>query len=445
MTKFDDLSCARHLAEMIAFETVSNPNPDEMDFSGFYALHDWLKKTYPLVHQKLECEVVGRAALLYSWKGSGKGHKKPLLLAAHQDVVPVGEPARWKYPPFGGTIAEGRVWGRGACDCKGNIMAHMEAIEALLSEDYRPECDVYLAYGWNEEVNGSEPSSAAELCRCLQERGVRLGMVVDEGRGPGADPMEDVWDSVAYVYTCEKGYADIKFTIRDRGGHSMMPGNHSVIAELGQIAVDLMANTYPYRLTGTVTKEYLAKAAFMGEHGKLFEKLDTDFEALLPLLERNPMLACKFRTTMALTMMQGSSQANVLPTEASITMNCRLLPGDGLGDLIDKVKAIVGDRAEVELVKGVEASDESPTDCDEYRCVVATTMEMYPETTVMPSIMPGGTDAKYYSPICENIYRYSGFPSVENPCAHTYDERVCVEGISKGPEFIYRLIRNYGE
>ena len=442
--QFQDQSCALHLGGMLRFATVSHPDADQIDFSEFRALHQYLEETYPLVHKTLQREIIGRAALLYTWHGTGKGNKLPLLFAAHQDVVPAGDPDQWRFPPFSGVIEDGRLWGRGACDCKGNIMAHMEALEALIAEGFQPDCDIYLAYGWNEEVNGGDENAAAALCAALRERGVRLGMVIDEGRGPGLDPMEGVEESVAYVFTCEKGYADIRISIKDRGGHSMMPGSRSIIAELGQIAVDLMANQYPYRAVDAIVQEYSAKAHAMGERGKAFARIATDgLDAVTPLLDQMPALACKFRTTMALTMIQGSKQANILPTEASMVMNCRLLPGDTLDGLMEKVRGIVAGRAEVTLLKGGEASAESRTDSVGYQCIREVTEEMFPGTLVLPSIMTGGTDAKNYYPICDSVYRYSGFPSVEDPCAHNFNEHLRVEGLGKGPEFIYRLIRRY--
>ena len=263
--KFNEELILQHLAGMVRFPTVSDNDPEKMDFRTFQDLHAYLERTYPLVHATLEKKVIGRAALLYKWKGSrasaggnkgtgasaggdkGTGTnasaaagtedgrskvRDPLLLAAHQDVVPAGDPAGWTYPPFEGVISDGALWGRGSCDCKSQIMAHMEAIEALISEGFAPECDLYLAYGYNEEVGGSDANSAALMCSYLQEQGVRLGCVIDEGGGIGPDKDEGIDRDVAYINTAEKGYVDVAFIIRDKGGHVLLADYARPLAEL---------------------------------------------------------------------------------------------------------------------------------------------------------------------------------------------------------------------
>lgn len=94
------------------------PTPEKVDWETFLGLHKYLEETYPLVHKTLTKEVFGKVGLLYHWKGTGKSGKLPLMLTAHQDVVPEGDHSMWKYPPYEGVIAEGCVWGRGSSDCK---------------------------------------------------------------------------------------------------------------------------------------------------------------------------------------------------------------------------------------------------------------------------------------------------------------------------------------
>ena len=146
---FRDEICAEHLSEMVKFPTVSHANDEETDYEPFFALHAYLEKTYPLTHRVMTKEVIGRAGLLYRWRGtqteSGISDAAPLpiLLAAHLDVVTEGDPSKWEYPPFSGTIAEGKVNGRGSLDCKSNLMAIFEASEALIASGFSPKCDIY--------------------------------------------------------------------------------------------------------------------------------------------------------------------------------------------------------------------------------------------------------------------------------------------------------------
>ena len=103
---------AEHLAGAVRFATVSNVDNSLTDYTKFDAFHEYLKETYPLVHKHLTLEHTGQAGLLYHWKGTGKSGAAPLLLMAHQDVVPEGDLEKWTYPPYSGTIVDGKIWGR---------------------------------------------------------------------------------------------------------------------------------------------------------------------------------------------------------------------------------------------------------------------------------------------------------------------------------------------
>lgn len=197
-------------------------------------------------------------------------------------MVSAGNPANWKYPPFAGTVADGRIWGRGANDCKIVIMAHMETLEILIADGLVPDFDVYLGYGYNEEVSDIEGNSAAKICKTLQGRGVRLGLVIDEGADVGPGSADGLQGLVGYIKIAEKGYADFKISIRDKSGHSMAPGKRSIVAELGQIAVDLHNNQFPYRLIDCIREEYSIKARHLIRGSQLCENIEENFEEACP-------------------------------------------------------------------------------------------------------------------------------------------------------------------
>lgn len=152
----DPMVSAEHLAGAVRFATVSNADNSLTDYTKFDAFHEYLKETYPLVHKHLALEHTDQAGLLFHWKGTGKSGAAPLLLMAHQDVVPEGDPEKWTYPPYSGTIADGKIWGRGSSDCKSNLIGQLEAVEALLEKGYEPDYDLYLSYGYMEEVAGGK-------------------------------------------------------------------------------------------------------------------------------------------------------------------------------------------------------------------------------------------------------------------------------------------------
>ena len=223
---YDNNLFMEHLRKMIQIPTVSNADPEKMDIEAFLKLHAYLEEAYPLVHQKMTREVIGRAGLLYTWKGNGKSSQLPLMMTAHQDVVPEGDWSMWKYPPFSGEIADGFVWGRGSTDSKCNIQAYMDALELLIAEGFEPEYDLYFAFGYNEEIMGGPEPAAQLIADELRRRNVQLGCLIDECGG-----IQKTADGSQYgfIFTCEKGYADFEFSKIDSGGHSATPGKHSAL------------------------------------------------------------------------------------------------------------------------------------------------------------------------------------------------------------------------
>ena len=214
----DEGSVAPRLAQALRFQTVSQ------DIRGeeFLAFHRYLEQTFPKAHSTLTRELVGEYSLLYTWKGRDE-RLKPILLMAHQDVMPV-EPetlARWEQPPFEGRITDGYIWGRGAMDDKCTVLGIMEAVEMLSGQGLQPQRTIYLAFGHDEEVGGY--GGAAKIAGLLRERNVELEYVLDEG-SPIADGFfPGVSQPVALIGIADKGYLSLELSVEAESGHSSMP------------------------------------------------------------------------------------------------------------------------------------------------------------------------------------------------------------------------------
>ncbi|WP_300425801.1 M20/M25/M40 family metallo-hydrolase, partial [uncultured Hyphomonas sp.] len=142
---------ASHLSEAIQFRTitVASGDPRVGQEGPWLELHDWLETTYPAAHAAMSRELVpGTLSLLYTWEGSDPS-LDPLLLMAHQDVVPVniGTEDDWTGAPFAGEIVDGYVYGRGALDDKGSLVALMEAADALAANGFQPKRTVLIMFG----------------------------------------------------------------------------------------------------------------------------------------------------------------------------------------------------------------------------------------------------------------------------------------------------------
>jgi carboxypeptidase PM20D1 len=171
---------AGRLAGSLRIPTISHEEPAAFDAEAFRALHTYLQMAFPRAHAELQRETVAMHSLLYAWRGRDPSLKS-ILLAGHLDVVPVepGTEKNWQEDPFGGQIANGFIWGRGAIDNKSAVAGTLEAVEMLLAEGFRPVRTIYLAYGHDEEVGGT--GGAREIAALLKRRGVELEMVLDEG------------------------------------------------------------------------------------------------------------------------------------------------------------------------------------------------------------------------------------------------------------------------
>ena len=166
-------SAATHLSEAIQFRTITvaagDPRPGQK--GPWLDLHAWLETTYPAAHSAMSKELVpGTLTLLYTWQGTDSS-LDPLLLMAHQDVVPVniGTEDDWTGAPFAGEIVDGYVYGRGALDDKGSLVALMEAADALAADGFQPKRTVYFMFGHDEEISGSGAEAGIAL---LKSRGV---------------------------------------------------------------------------------------------------------------------------------------------------------------------------------------------------------------------------------------------------------------------------------
>jgi hypothetical protein len=218
----DTNAVAERLAGAIKLRTIAHEEHGRIDGAPFFALHEYLRKSYPLVAEKLSWETVEEYSLLLTWKGKGGG--KPLALLAHMDVVPVepGTEKDWGHGPYSGDIDGGYVWGRGAMDMKGHLVCVLEAVEGLLREGFQPENDVCLCFGHNEEIIEAPRSGAKAIVKLLEERGVALGMIIDEGGVvmPGG-MMLGTEGLAAVVGTAEKGYMDVRLSCA-QGGRSLL-------------------------------------------------------------------------------------------------------------------------------------------------------------------------------------------------------------------------------
>ncbi|MFP6641192.1 MAG: M20/M25/M40 family metallo-hydrolase, partial [Myxococcota bacterium] len=211
--------------------TISRQPGEGMNDAAFEAFREYLTREYPLIHARLERELVSGHTLLFRWPGRDPSLPAVVLLA-HQDVVPVdpGSEGDWLHPPFEAVVDEGFVWARGAMDDKLGLFALIEAVEALLGAGFEPRRTVYIVLGHDEELGG--PMGASQVALLLAERRVSVGLVLDEGGAIAEGQIPGMERPVALVGVAEKGYTTLSLEVTSPGGHSSAPPAQTTIGIL---------------------------------------------------------------------------------------------------------------------------------------------------------------------------------------------------------------------
>lgn len=395
---------AEKLSRMVQVETVSRRG--ESDVEKFRAFHGLLRELFPRVFAATE-EVEIDGSLMLKWKGNGT--KEPILLLSHMDVVEAGDEAEWRYPPFSGTIAEGKVWGRGAADTKCSLMAFLQAAEELLADGYVPACDVYLASSCTEEIGGD---GSPKLVAWLKEHGVHLFMLCDEGGSIVQDPVVGVKGHFAAVGIFEKGYGDVTFTARSAGGHASAPGRNTPIPRLSKF-VAAVEKKFPFKaaFSPAVNAMFQNIAPYCGNFGLrmvmanlwLFRPL---LKKVMPLI--SSQAAAMLRTTIAFTMQSGSEGYNVLPTEATVSANMRFIPHQPTDESLAIITAMAAKYGlETTVVYRGYPSASLDLEGEPFAITAAAIRECFPGVGVLPYVVTGATDARFYGEVCDSCVRFS--------------------------------------
>ena len=390
------------LAAMIRHQTVSKRG--EAPGESFAAYRAELERLFPRVHQSLERTVLD-GSLLYRW--AGKDSARPaVVLMSHSDVVEAtGE---WRYPPFEGRVAEGRIWGRGTMDTKGSLCAILEAVESLLAEGFVPPCDVYVASSCNEEIMGD---GAPKTVRYLLDHGVKLELVLDEGGAVVDQPMPGLTGHYAMLGILEKGYADVKFIARSEGGHSSTPPKNTPLARLAAFVHHVETHPpFKKEITPPVRAMFVTLAPYMAFPFRLlFGNLWLFAPIVKAVMPRvSGQAGALLQTTCAFTMAQGSGAPNVVPAEASVTANLRFMIHQGMDDSLAILKRLAERYGlEMEVLQAHDASPVVDTTGKGYQYIVDCVRRVFPAAGVAPYVMLGGTDARHYAPHCPAAIRFA--------------------------------------
>ena len=312
------------------------------------AFQDFLAGAYPCFHRVTERWVLGPYSLVYRWSalktgglspegtGAPSGGQSAVLILAHYDVVPV-EAEKWTVDPFGGEIKEGFLYGRGAQDMKGSLIAILEAAEALAERGFRPKRDIWFAFGGDEERSGL--LGARNTAAWFSARGQSFSWILDEGSPVAINQIRGLKTPLALFGVEEKGFLSLALEVDQRPGHASQPPRIQAAAVLARALLRISRRPFPVRL-GPVVGTFFARLRELrsrsspGRGGGGRPAGAAILSALSPLISPvlafvfrgNPQIMAMLRTTMAMTQLSGSAADNVLPSRVRAVINLRFWP-----------------------------------------------------------------------------------------------------------------------
>jgi carboxypeptidase PM20D1 len=432
----DDRAVAK-LQALVRIPTVSNRDPALVDTEAFDLLLAELERQFPLVHQRLELTRIPTHGLLFRWPGTSG--ERPVMLMAHLDVVPVE--GTWRHPPFSGAVADGSVWGRGTLDDKGCVAAVCEAVETLLEDGHVPAQDVWLSFGCDEEVSGTAAALAVDE---LQRRGVRPWFVLDEGGAVAGEAFPAVAAPVGVIGVTEKGVTSLELRVEGRGGHASTPARMGPTARLARAITRIDRSPMPAKVPEP-TVELLRRLA---PHAPpVLRTVLANAGRLGPVLSRaliaaGPESAAMTRTTFSVTTLSGSPALNVVAATAKAGVNIRVMVGDTVAGVLEHVRKVVADdQVHIDVLERNEPSPVSPRD-DAFGLLESTIGELFPDAVPAPYVVMACTDARFFTRICERVYRFAPFrmSKAQRASIHSYDEHLGVDAFLDGIRWYRRLI-----
>ena len=423
----------QHFQEYLRIHTV-NPPGNEIEGAKFF------KKNFD--QQSIPCEIfepsLGRGNILATLKGNGE--KKPILLLSHMDVVPA-EKEHWEVDPFSGTIKDGYLYSRGTLDNKSMGIVEMMVLLILKWEKVPLKRDILFLATADEEMGG------------------RWGVQWAMENIPSLKESEYALNEGGYIFLKETGEADryeisngqkvifqLRLKAEGTSGHASMPHQDNPNVKLVQALERITKWETPFHILPSV-KEYFLKMASKQppDERPFFEDIEKGLNDLgfIVWLTSNPIYNAMIRDTISLTILQGGSKSNVIPSESSASLDCRLIPGSSKEDFLKKLKSRLGNEIEVEVMTESKSLPPSPLDTDLFHAISKFAAENDPGCPVVPLLLPGATDSRFLREMGMIVYDFSPFRLTEKELmkVHGNNERISLENLRFGMRMMVDIMK----
>ena len=438
----------KRFQEALKLQTISY-SIDESNLTALELLLDHIKREYPLIHSSRFVSVERfNLSSLYIVKGTDDSIK-PILLAGHIDVVPV-QLEKWTFAPFSGHSDDHVIYGRGTLDNKNTVFGILEALEHFLQYGKQPLRTIYVAIGHDEEVTGLY--GAKVIAQELEKRKVRFAFMMDEGCPVLKDGSFPGYDGpVGIVCTAEKGYVTLKLSVEHPGGHASAPPKEGGAINIISDAISKLHNNPMSNLFGQGVEVSMFEHAAKSQSA-IFRVISSNLWLFGPLLSFfmsfNDATRAQTTTTFAFTQISGGVKENVLPNSASVIINSRPLPGHSVQDVVDHVSRVIGNsEIRIDIINQHEPSLMSSTESEGYNVIHHTIKQIFPDSIVIPGLLTGGTDTKYYGDLCDDVYRFapSFLSTLDMKRFHGHDELITVKNFEQTINFFHHLLDNVGK
>ena len=421
--------CIAHLQALIRMDTV---NPPGREISVARYLDDVMRGAG--IETTLLEPSPGRAALVARLKGSGK--HRPVMMMAHMDVVGV-ERDRWTQNPFGGEIVDGYLYGRGAIDDKGMLAVNLQTMLLLNEHVVRAgrtlDRDVIFLATSDEEAGGE---FGIDWVIDHHPALIDAEFVLNEG-----GRLREIDGKLAYaaVQCGEKVANVLELTASGTPGHASVPIPDNAVVRLARAVAATAAHREPVVVTTTSERFFAGLAEFWPEAstraamGGVSSGDAAKVAQGARVLEAYPAFDAMLRNGISPTMLAGGVRANVIPAEASATLNVRLLPGQSLDDLIARLNSAIGDRkVNVTVMSKGDEAPPSPDDTPMYAAIRDALAALAPGVPAVPFLSTGATDSAPLRQKGVKAYGILPFPMSESDEArmHGHDERVKVSSLA---------------
>lgn len=386
----------------------------------------------------------GRANIVARLKGDGS--KGPVLLLAHLDTVGVEE-HQWSFPPFSGEVKDGYLLGRGAIDDKSMAASYLAVLLELKRTKTKLKRDVIFA------ATADEESGAAYGVRWMLEnhpQALSAEFALNEG---GSTYRKGDAVRLVAIQTLEKSYYDIRLTARGSSGHASVPLPHNPIFMLGRALSRIETWDRPMRVN-LVTRSYMEGVARWEERvlqGAIRDILSDEPELVengLDVLRKHPYYSALLQDTVVPTFFDAGVRANVVPSEAKLNLNVRLLPDSDPEEFLQELSGVVDESGiEIEIVDGPNGPPPPPMeeDSEMFSAIRRAVSKRAPKADVVPSMSVGSTDAEFLRRNGVKVYGIQ-FPlsTEEEARIHGHDEKIPLTGLDFGTHLIIEVLREIG-